>query len=108
MLFIWFYVFFLNLVFDMLFFVFCFFFIFCVINLFIRYCYGNGGNGVYVIVKYVKFVNGKYGDVNGKNKKDGIINFWNGNNIFGINNRYFCYNGFGIDDWYIGNGLCGD
>lgn len=64
----------------------------------IRYCHRNGGNGVHVTVKHVKFANGKHGDANGKNKKDGIINFRNGNNTFGINNRHFGYNGLGIDD----------
>lgn len=88
--------------------VFRFLLISCVINLSIRYCHGNGGNGVHVTVKHVKFANGKHGDANGKNKKDGIINFRNGNNTFGINNRHFCYNGLGIDDWHIGNGLRGD
>lgn len=91
----------------MLFFVFYFFFIVCVINFLIGYYYRNGGNDK--IVKYVKFVNRKYGDGNGKIVKGGILNFESdGNNIFGINNRYFGDSGFGIDDWYIGNGLFGD
>lgn len=42
-----------------------------------------------------------------KLKKGGIINF-DGNNIFGINNRHFGDNGLGIDYWHIGNGLLGD
>lgn len=72
----------------------------CVINLSIGYYQRHGRKGG--IVKREAFANRQQKNGNAENEKNGIIDFGNGNNLFGINDKQF--GDTRINDWHVGNG----